>query len=128
MNMVELIRLGAQETIAAQRALNCPYCGSEADAGRVGFTARFAVTCSNDTCPVEQRATAGSLQEAIALWNRRVPIAPDANLLEACQLALDLPALIAEYRSRPENTTGAGREIDDILEHLRVAISKAGAA
>lgn len=69
----DTIRIGAQETIAAERALNCPYCGSEADAGRCGGTNRYAVTCSSDDCPVEQQATAGSLQEAIALWNRRAP-------------------------------------------------------
>ena len=51
--------------------LPCPFCGHEAQAGKIGLTARFAVTCSNDHCPVESQATAHSVDEAIKLWNKR---------------------------------------------------------
>ena len=49
----------------------CPFCGHEADAGRVGYTNKFAVTCSNDDCPVETQATGCTLEEAIKFWNTR---------------------------------------------------------
>lgn len=47
----------------------CPFCGSAADAGRIGLTSRYGVTCTNDECPVEAQATAGSHAEAVAAWN-----------------------------------------------------------
>lgn len=72
--MLSIIQAGVKAAVECDPKVqpqNCMHCGSEADAGRCGITTRFAVTCSNDDCPVEQQATAGSLQEAIALWNRR---------------------------------------------------------
>lgn len=59
------------------KPLNCPFCGHEADASRIGLTSRYGVTCTNDDCPVEAQATAGSLNEAIRLWNTRaIPCQP----------------------------------------------------
>lgn len=51
--------------------LPCPFCGHQAEIGRVGFTDRYAVICGNEECPVETQATAGNLDAAIALWNTR---------------------------------------------------------
>jgi hypothetical protein len=52
--------------------LPCPFCGHEADASRVGHTRRFAVTCGADEgCIVEAQATAGTLEDAVKLWNTR---------------------------------------------------------
>ena len=53
------------------KPLPCPFCGHEADVGRIGYTNKFAVTCSNDDCPVESQATAHTMEEAIELWNKR---------------------------------------------------------
>jgi hypothetical protein len=55
--------------------LACPWCGSAADAGRIGFTSRFGVDCTNGDCPVESQATSDTLEGAIALWNTRAPVA-----------------------------------------------------
>ena len=49
--------------------LPCPFCGHDASCGAV--VSRFAITCSNDYCPVESQATAHTLDEAIQLWNTR---------------------------------------------------------
>ena len=49
----------------------CPFCGHEADAGRVGYTDKYAVICSNDDCPVETQATDITLPQAIIRWNIR---------------------------------------------------------
>ena len=51
--------------------LPCPFCGHEADAGRIGSTLLYGVDCSNDYCPVESQATAHTLDEVIKLWNTR---------------------------------------------------------
>lgn len=51
--------------------LPCPFCGHQADLGRVGFTDHYAVVCSNDECPVFTQATAMDMDAAIALWNTR---------------------------------------------------------
>ena len=51
--------------------LPCPFCGHDADAGRIGYTNKFAVTCSNDDCPVETQATDITLPQAIIRWNIR---------------------------------------------------------
>jgi hypothetical protein len=53
--------------------MNCPFCGNEAEAGRIGITTRYGVQCSNEDCPVESQATAGSMDDAIRLWNTRTP-------------------------------------------------------
>jgi hypothetical protein len=54
----------------AAQPLPCPFCGHPADAGRIGFTEHFGVTCGNpDGCPVEAQATAADLDQAIRLWN-----------------------------------------------------------
>ena len=57
------------------RPLPCPWCGHEAHAGRIGFTKWFGVSCTNDECPVEAQASALTLEQAIADWNRRAPVA-----------------------------------------------------
>lgn len=60
------------------RPLPCPWCGHEAETTVLNFAsklARYAVTCTNDECPVEAQATAGTIPEAIALWNQRAPVA-----------------------------------------------------
>ena len=51
--------------------LPCPWCGHEAEAGRIGYTNKFAVTCSNDDCPVEAQATDITLPGAVIRWNTR---------------------------------------------------------
>jgi hypothetical protein len=59
-------------TTVISKPLPCPFCGHEADAGRVGLTDRFAVACGDpEGCVVEAQATAGSREEAIRLWNTR---------------------------------------------------------
>ena len=49
----------------------CPFCGHDADAGRIGYTDKYAVICGNDDCPVETQATGCTLEEAIKFWNTR---------------------------------------------------------
>ena len=51
------------------KPLPCPFCGHDASTGPV--VTRYAVTCSNDYCPVESQATAHTIEEAIELWNTR---------------------------------------------------------
>jgi len=51
------------------KPLPCPFCGSEADAGRIGYSTRYGVTCTNGDCPVEAQATAGTYADAVAAWN-----------------------------------------------------------
>ena len=51
--------------------LPCPFCGHDADAGRIGYTDKYAVVCGNDDCPVETQATDITLPGAIIRWNIR---------------------------------------------------------
>ena len=62
--------------------LPCPWCGHDADAGRIGLTSRYGVDCTNGDCPVEAQATAGTMEEAIRLWNTRAS-APHAAKVAA---------------------------------------------
>lgn len=66
LSMMDVIKAGARP-----KPLACPFCSSPADAGRIGFTDRYGVTCTNEDCPVEAQATGGSLIEAVRLWNTR---------------------------------------------------------
>ena len=70
MNMLQVIRQGAADTLRHARALPCPFCGVPAPlAARIA--GKFVVGCESEDCPANPQVSAPSLGEAWEKWNRR---------------------------------------------------------
>lgn len=79
MNMLDTIRIGAQETIAAQRRreyLPCPCCGTDAPLASVkyrnGIAVRFSIACEWEGCAKPLCVEGETSSEAWTNWNNQV--------------------------------------------------------
>lgn len=72
LHMADVVALFGDRSLPHPEPMTCPFCGSDPVVGRVNLTTRFSVHCDDDYCSVAPQATASTVDDATALWNRRV--------------------------------------------------------
>jgi hypothetical protein len=71
MNMLEVIRRGAQVGAGREMTRPCPFCGTGPPLA-AKIAGRFVVGCESDDCPANPQVSGPTLDDAWARWNRRV--------------------------------------------------------